>query len=96
MRGNSIDRDVNNIKKDLTKLRGDIGALARSVEHRGLEEVDHAKDAVLETLASGVESVRRHGHEAEQAVAKGVQARPLTSLVIAFGAGILAGRLLLR
>ena len=96
MSSNSMDKEVNAIKKDLSKLRIDIGSLARTVEHRGLDQLGATKEAVVDHLASALDGVRERGKSAQETVKSGVQSRPLASLAVAFGVGILAGRLLLR
>ncbi len=99
------NEELEAVKADLAKLRGDMGDLLQAVKEQGESRVRHgaswardeAKDAFdegLDTLNRGYEQARKHGEkrvdEAEQLVGR----HPLTSVVAAFGIGFVIAKLI--
>ena len=95
--------DMDRIKDDLSTLRADFGELVSAAMDMGKHQAGTAK----EKLEAGVAHLKKAAYKtAKQARAKGEEAvetaqetiaeRPLTSVLIAFGAGVLVAKLLDR
>ncbi|HZL59352.1 MAG TPA: hypothetical protein VFC38_06600 [Stellaceae bacterium] len=93
---NGAATDVETIRGDLDSLKSDLAGL-----------MDHVKNGALQGVAGRVDDVttearRLYGQftaESErqaEALARRVEERPLTSLLIAFGLGFLGGRIFFR
>ncbi|MCB9849880.1 MAG: hypothetical protein H6817_04170 [Phycisphaerales bacterium] len=80
---NDLASDLNALKKDLANLRSDFAGIAGGIGHR-------AKDRAVELGDSVQSAVKSSLSEAESRV----QERPLTSVLVAFGAGVLVAKLL--
>jgi len=85
-----FSKEMDQLKKDLAALRGDIGSLVTSVkvlaEKQGQSVVDLAHDAE--------KHVRDQTKIAGESVEKYIEERPLTSALVAFGSGFVIGMLL--
>jgi ElaB/YqjD/DUF883 family membrane-anchored ribosome-binding protein len=77
---------------DLDTLRDDIGSL----KHDFAQLLDHLKSGTLEGLSGTVDGVSDEARRQAEKLAKHVEEKPLSSVLIAFGIGFLSGRLLLR
>lgn len=93
-RANSADLDA--IRDDIDMLRKDLARL-----------MEHVKSGALHNIAGQVEDMsdeaRRlynralaEGERGADALARQVEERPLTTLLIAFGLGFIGGRMVLR
>ena len=84
----NLEQDVDALTRTISELRSEIGALA-----------GRAGGAAHGAVDAGRWGVRRVGHAAE-AAADGIQGqvaeRPLTSVGLAFAAGLAIGRFLVR
>ncbi|HEY0250643.1 MAG TPA: hypothetical protein VGC41_03910, partial [Kofleriaceae bacterium] len=74
---------INTLGKDMSNLMAVTGALVAT------KAVD-AKDLVVDRGGNALSFVADRGGSALTVIAKAVKARPLTSVAIAFGAGLLA------
>ncbi len=88
---------------DLDAIRDDIDALRKDLARL----MEHVKSGAMHNIAGQVEEMsdeaRRlynqalaEGERGAAALARQVEDRPLTSLLIAFGLGFIGGRLVLR
>lgn len=88
--------DLDTIRDDIDTLRKDLARL-----------MEHAKSGALHNIAGQVEDMsdeaRRlynravaEGERGADALARQVEERPLTSLLVAFGLGFIGGRVILR
>ncbi|HVO16612.1 MAG TPA: hypothetical protein VMV26_15450 [Alphaproteobacteria bacterium] len=88
----SIDKELTALRDDLSALKEDLAGLAASVggvaAAGGRAAYDRVKDQAAKT--------RDQATRAAAAVGEEIEARPLTSVAIAFGAGFLLGKLLER
>ncbi len=85
MSKNEPAADIDTIKADIAALRDDIGAITASAMRDGADTVRKAGKAARDMVASALEQVQGF-----------VEERPVTSIFIAFGAGVLASSLLRR
>jgi ElaB/YqjD/DUF883 family membrane-anchored ribosome-binding protein len=92
----NIDGEFDNVKDDLAKLRNDLANLSNAL-----------KDVTSDTVNEQIALIRRRidditGEAKQQSRATlddltaRIEARPLASILIAFGVGLLAGRILDR
>lgn len=95
--------DIAALKNDLAALRKDIGALAKTVGEQASTTSDDAMDALKEKIAAlrselegAAKTVRARGAEGVAAVEHHIEQKPLQSMLIALGAGLLIGKLLDR
>ncbi|WP_394809383.1 YqjD family protein [Nitrosomonas sp.] len=85
-----FSKEIEQLKKDLTSLRTDIGLLVTSVKDLAGKQGDKAVD-----LAHDAEKrVRDQTKLAGESVEKYIEERPLTSALVAFGSGFVIGMLL--
>jgi ElaB/YqjD/DUF883 family membrane-anchored ribosome-binding protein len=87
------------IEDDLGQLREDLAVLAKDVKNLASQQVSAEQAAMKERL----EAVRVKGKEAMAKAGEGIDAvedqivkHPFSSILVAFGAGLILGRLLDR
>jgi ElaB/YqjD/DUF883 family membrane-anchored ribosome-binding protein len=78
------------LKQDLATLRADLGTLMTAVKDLGAEQGRLAADRLRETG----QQARVQARAAQDSVEQYVEAKPLTSILIAFGTGFAVGSLL--
>lgn len=85
-----ISKELEALKKDLASLRGDIGGLSQAVKSAGEQKGEAAYRSVREKgdelLKQGEDAVEKVGHKIDE--------KPMTSVLTAFGTGLLVGLLL--
>lgn len=92
----NIGKEMDNLKEDMAKLRADLSQLGKALLERGKNETDVAKDKVIDELKSELLSARKRGKEKVDSVEHQIQEKPIVSLLIAFLAGLLLGKLFER
>ena len=103
MPADSSAKEFEALKSDISKMREDIDALLSAIVAEQAENLEDLKDEAT----SQADRVKRAGRAAfDRAKAQGnaslesleetVQARPITSLLVAFGAGLVIAQLLRR
>lgn len=95
--------DIEALKKDLAALRKDIGALAKTVGDQASASSDDTMDMLKEKIAAlrteiegAARTARARGAEGVASVERHIEEKPLQSMLIALGAGLLIGKLLDR
>jgi ElaB/YqjD/DUF883 family membrane-anchored ribosome-binding protein len=78
------------LRQDLATLKADMGNLMAAMKDLGVE---HGRTAYARAREVG-ERARGHAMAAQESVEHYVEARPLTSLLVAFGTGFAIGTLL--
>lgn len=84
--------EIDDIKSDLDSLRSNVVQLTRHLKHDGLETAANVK----ERLKEGLEDLRVKGEESLHRAEDKVRENPRNSVLLAFGAGVLASMLLRR
>lgn len=103
----TLEKDVEKLKDDLARFRddlsntiSDIGTYSQDKVMQTTENLKHAKAAfkgiAAEKFVHANEYVHEQGERAINASREMVQHRPLTTIAVSFGAGILAALLLER
>lgn len=80
---NDLSADLNALKKDLASLRDDLTGMASTIGHEAKNRAAAARDSVQDSVKSSVSSAETC-----------VRERPLSSVLVAFGAGVLISKLL--
>ena len=85
-----ISKELETLKKDLASLRGDIGSLSQAIKSTGEQKGEAAYRRVREKG----EELRKQGEDAVEKVGHKIDEKPMTSVLTAFGTGLLIGLLL--
>jgi ElaB/YqjD/DUF883 family membrane-anchored ribosome-binding protein len=92
--------DLDAIVADLATLRSDFAALVSQMQSAALNGTNDAADSTLGQLGERAsrlyDRVAEQGERSVKAVGRHVEERPVISLLIAFGVGFIASRLLNR
>jgi ElaB/YqjD/DUF883 family membrane-anchored ribosome-binding protein len=78
-----IKKDVGVLKEDLTHLKDDAARITSQAAHEAVEAVRHTAESASQTAK------RYHS-----AACDSVRERPMTSVALALGVGVILGRLL--
>ncbi len=99
----SVDQELSSLKDDLGQLRQDMVALTRaladSAEGGAREVAERVRTMAVKTQAEAGRLSRAalaQGEQGFDAVAAQIEQRPLTSILISFGVGLVIGKLLDR
>jgi len=80
------------LKKDIEQLRNDLAALAKSYKASGEQQAQ----AGLDSARGKYYELRDEASRRTQDVGSEIEARPFTSVLAAFGIGLVLGKLLGR
>jgi len=96
----SLEQGWQNLKVDVNKLREDLAEVAQALVEAGKMEASEARSRMQQMAQQRLDDIRRaldvakeHGQSATDMLKQQVEEKPLMSLGIAFGAGILLGLL---
>lgn len=81
----SLDKEFDVLKNDLGTLKEDVANIAKLLARKGTAQLNEAVDGGKARVQAGVDVLEEQ-----------VTARPLTSLLLAFGIGILLGKITQR
>lgn len=82
MADRSIEKEFDVLKNDLGTLKEDVANIAKLLARKGQAQFNDALDSSKARVQAGVEVLENQ-----------ITARPLTSLLVAFGIGILLGKI---
>ncbi len=98
-----FDQELEALRGDLATLRADLAGVAKALEESGRRRAEAAKTILADLLGPWEEELRGAlgtiadlGEGSAKAVSQKVEQRPLLSLLAAFGAGFLLGKILDR
>jgi len=105
--GAGTAEELKALKEDLERLRADVGDLLRSLKGASEEKIKDARSRLREAAASfesraeqqikdAYERVSEEGKRVADLGREQVEKRPLTSVFVAFLAGVLVGKLFSR
>ncbi len=93
MTSHDVEGEFGAVKDDLAKLRGDIANLSNALKELTSETVQEK----LESLRGGIDRMtgdaKLQSREMLDDLTDRIEERPLASVLIAFGVGVLIGRL---
>jgi len=95
------------LKEDFERLRSDMGSLLRSLHGAGADKLSDAKERLKKAaerfesqaeqqFKEAYDTVRESGKKAADFSRDQIEKRPLTSVLVAFAAGFLIGKLTRR
>lgn len=87
-----LNKDMENLRGDIDDLRADLSAVAATLKNLGMEQGREAVDKAKEVR----DKTRRQASAAQAKLEEEIEARPLTSVLGAFGIGFVIGRMLDR
>lgn len=87
----NVNKELEALRKDLASLRDDIGSLSKAVKAAGEEKGEAAYRRVREKG----EELRQQGESAVEKVGHKIDEKPVTSVLTAFGTGVLVGLMLM-
>lgn len=96
MANEDITNELNKLKSDISDLRKDMASLVKTLKDVGLDQGRQTYDRIYERASQAGEAVRERAEDAYEIFGKEVEARPLTSVLTAFGVGFAVGMLLDR
>jgi ElaB/YqjD/DUF883 family membrane-anchored ribosome-binding protein len=92
--------DLDAIVNDLAALKRDFASLISQVKSGAFKGASDAAESTLDQLGDRVnhlyDSVAAQGERSVKAIGHQVEERPIMSLLIAFGVGFIASRLMMR
>ncbi|AQT67702.1 hypothetical protein STSP2_00850 [Anaerohalosphaera lusitana] len=106
-RTKEINREVEQLKNDIRKLRSDLTEMLGSVGGYSQEKVMRSRNKLKEAMADlegrtkerfdhAQKAVREHGDEALNTSRKYIEKKPLASVLISFAVGIVVAGILGR
>lgn len=100
MDNNDLQNEIATLKQDLGRLRTDFADIANSMLEAGRAEAGDARERVeselkdrLDQMRSAADRAADRGRQAKHSVEHTIEERPLMSVVVAFGVGLLAGKI---
>jgi ElaB/YqjD/DUF883 family membrane-anchored ribosome-binding protein len=94
MATSNFDAELDQLKTDVADLRKDIVILIEAMKDAGVNRGKEYYDQAYQRAKEKGESVRHRASETYGAFGKGVEERPLTSVLAAFGTGFVVGMIL--
>jgi len=102
-----VNEDIEILKSDVRKLRDRVVGMARSAKSRSKDTVMETGDRIRgmmtdlggkakEQVLDKTEALRDRGYEAVENWRGSIEHRPMTSLLVAFGAGLVFALLIAR
>lgn len=88
-----LGNEIKALRADLTALMATVGDFVGQQAAHATESARETVDHVAESLKSTAGEARRRGEMAANEVEDMIAARPLTSVLIALGAGYIIGKL---
>lgn len=103
MADNTIEIDMQSIRDDMAALRGDLARVTQDLKAIGKNRAEATKENLGATAQSLKEEIirmfddtRETGKRSLESVETEIGERPLLSLLISFGAGLIMAKLLER
>lgn len=92
----TVAPDIDQVKEDILALTRDLAALVDKMKTVAADGSGEAVDALGDQVRVLYEKVAAKGGQSAKAVGRQVEAQPILSLLVAFGVGFCASRLLFR
>ena len=89
----SASPELDKLKEDITALREDLAALTSLYKNTLSENAGKAADRVRDGANKAAADISARAKDGATAVSDQIEARPLTSMLIAFGIGIALGKI---
>ena len=96
MTSHDLQSEIGTVKDDLAKLRADIVNLSSALKDLTSQTVQERFESLQGGLDKLTDDARVRGKQKLDDLTDHIEEQPLTSVLIAFGVGLLIGRLLDR
>src|ERR1700719_521202 len=96
MTARNLETEFDTVKDDLTKLRADIAQLSAALKDVTSETVRDQLASIRGRIDAAAGEARVHGRQTIDELTDHIEERPLASVLLAFGVGLLIGKLLDR
>lgn len=93
MTSHDVEGEFGAVKDDLAKLRSDIANLSNALKELTSETVHDRFDSLRGGIDRLTDDAKLQSREMMDDLTAHIEERPLTSVLIAFGVGVLLGRL---
>lgn len=93
MTSRDVEGEFSAVKDDLAKLRADVANLSAALKGLTSETVHDQIDSLKGRIDRMTHDAKDQGRQALDDLADHIEERPVSSVLIAFGVGILLGRL---
>jgi ElaB/YqjD/DUF883 family membrane-anchored ribosome-binding protein len=93
MTSHDVEGEFGAVKDDLAKLRSDIANLSNALKELTSETVHERIDSLRGGIDRLTGDAKLQSREMLEDLTDHIEERPLTSVLIAFGVGVLLGRL---
>lgn len=93
MTSHDVEGEFSTVKDDLVKLRADIANLSAALKDLTSETVHDQIDSLKGRIDRMTGDAKLQGRKTLDDLADHIEERPVSSVLIAFGVGILIGRL---
>jgi ElaB/YqjD/DUF883 family membrane-anchored ribosome-binding protein len=93
MTSHDVEGEFSAVKDDLAKLRADITNLSAAIKELTSDRLHEQIDSLKGRIDRVTHDAKDQGRQALDDLADHIEERPVSSVLIAFGAGILLGRL---
>jgi ElaB/YqjD/DUF883 family membrane-anchored ribosome-binding protein len=88
-----LDKDLETLKGDISKLREDLTGIAQILLEKGKSETEAAKGRLSEGLQDEFQAARDKSKETVESLERQIKEKPMLSLIIAFILGLFLGKL---
>lgn len=89
-------KEIDDVRADLDALRKDIGKLSDSLSSNLASNAAQAAETARARVGEAASAASDKVRAGAETVGEKVEERPLTSMAVAFGAGLVLGKLLNR
>ena len=96
MTSHDLQSEIGTVKDDLAKLRADIVNLSSALKDLTSETVHERFESLQGGLDKLTDDAKLRGKQKLEDLTDHIEEQPLTSVLIAFGVGLLIGKLLDR
>ncbi len=83
----NVGTDVGQLRQDIASIKGDLGTLMTTLKDLGVEQ---GKQVYAKAQEAG-ETVRGQAIQTQEQVGHYIEARPISSVLVAFGTGFAIG-----
>jgi len=92
----NVEEEFGTVKDDLAKLRGDIASLSHALKDVTSDTVHEQIAAIRNRIDNMTDDAKSQGRQRLDNLTDQIEEKPLTSVLIALGVGVLIGRLFAR
>ncbi|ALP52432.1 hypothetical protein Tel_04330 [Candidatus Tenderia electrophaga] len=96
MDNQALNKELDQVKSDLSDLREDMATLLQTMKASGVAQGQEYYDRAYDSARRTGEAIRDRAEDTYDAIGREVEQRPLTSVLAAFATGFAVGMILDR